>query len=277
MTPQRYAFKVGTIDCWVLLDDYSVTGKERILRRFPDAAEADYRQAYAEIGLSLDEADDSLNVLLAKIGADMILVDTGQGGNPHGGYLVESMRLAGIAPEAVTQVVITHTHGDHVMGALTDDGQPVFPNATYIITREELQFWRERIEGEASAHRPILTMMEAKGLRVIAMDEQIAPGMTAVSLPGHTPGHIGLLLESGNDRLFHLADQLHSPMQFAHPEWSITFDVDTSVSVPVRRDALGRAADETLLTLFYHLTFPGLGWVKRAENGFSWEALASLP
>ncbi len=100
--------------------------------------------------------------------------------------------------------------------------------------------------------------------------------VTAVPLPGHIPGQIGVLIESGDEQLMHLADLLHSPMQFAHPMWSPSFDVDTSISVPTWRDTRLRAADECMLTLFYHLTFPGLGWVKHAATGFAWEPLVTV-
>lgn len=274
MSANSYTFKVGRVECTVLLDGASVLGKDRILKRFPDGAEADYRRAYVDIGLSLDEADSSFNILLAKIGEATVLVDTGEGGKPHGGCLLESMRLAGIEPEAITLVVITHAHGDHVLGLLSDDHEPVFPNATYVISKDEWAFWQGRIADGAADQRPIGAMIEAQGLRLIDMDEQITLGLTAVPIPGHTPGQIAVLIESDDEQLIHLADLLHSPMQFAHPEWSPSFDADTSISVPTRRDALRRAADDNLLTLFYHLTFPGLGRVKQAPKGWSWEPLA---
>jgi glyoxylase-like metal-dependent hydrolase (beta-lactamase superfamily II) len=273
MSAKSHSFKVGRIDCTVLLDGESLPGRDGTMRRFPDADEADIRQAYAEAGLSLDEADSSFNVFAARIGEETVLVDTGEGGKPHGGHLLESMHLAGIEPDAITQVVITHVHGDHVLGLLSDDREPAFPNATYVISKEERAFWQVRIDDWAGDQRPIIDMMEAKGLRLIEMDEPILPGLTAVPIPGHTPGQIGLLIESDGEKFIHLADLLHSPMQFAHPEWSPRFDADTSLSVPTRRDALGRAADEDMLALFYHLTFPGLGWVRRAGEAFAWEPL----
>lgn len=270
---KSYAFKVGSIDCTVLLDGARKIGAAGIMKRFPNGTEAEYRQAYDDIGLSLDKADDSFNMLVAKIGSETVLIDTGEGGKPYGGFLLNSMAQAGMNAADITQVVITHSHTDHIMGLLTDDGQPVFPNATYVLAKDELDFWQQIIETNAPNQRPIVAMMQDQGLRLIDLDEPILPGMTAVPLPGHTPGHIGLLIESEGEQVLHLADQLHSPMQFAHPEWSVSFDIDTRVSVPVRRSALQRAADDNLLTLFYHLTFPGLGWVKPAETGFTWEPL----
>ena len=275
MSAKRYAFKVGRVDCTVLLDGASVLGTAGIVRRYPDATEAEFRQAYADLGLSLDEADSSLNILVAHMGEDTVLVDTGEGGRPNGGGLLESMRLAGIAPEDITLVVLTHTHGDHVLGVLRNDHEAVFPHATYVISKAEMAFWQGRIAAGVADHRPLVTMMEEKGLRLIAMDEQIIPRMTAVPIPGHTPGQIAVLVESDQEQLMHMADLLHSPMQFAHPEWSASFDADTTLSVPTRRVALGRAADEHMLTLFYHLTFPGLGRVKHAATGFTWDPLAA--
>ncbi len=275
MSAKCYTFNVGRIDCAVLLDGATLLGKERILRRYPDATEAEYRQAYADLGLSLDTADSSFNILAATIGAETVLIDSGEGGKPSGGALLHSMRLAGIAPEAVTLVVITHTHGDHVLGLLTDEQQPVFPNARYVLSKQELAFWQERIAAGAVEHGPILAMLQARGLRLIEMDEQIMPGVQAVPIPGHTPGQIAVVLESEGAQLIHLADLLHTPMQFAHPEWSASFDLDTSISVPTRRSALAHAADTNMLALFYHLTFPGLGRVKHAAAGFRWEPLAT--
>lgn len=275
MTAKSFAFDVGDVRCAVLLDGASIVGREGILRRYPDATEDDYRRAFAAIDLSLEEADSSLNALVMQLGDETVLVDAGEGKRPNRGYLMDSLQLAGIAPEAITRVVITHTHGDHILGLLTEAGEPTFPNATYVISREEMAFWEGRIAGPAVDQRRIVDMMERQGVRLIAMDEPIMPSLTAIPIPGHTPGQIALLLQSGSEKLIDMADLLHSPMQFAHPEWSSSFDADTSQSVPTRRALLGRAADENILALFYHLTFPGLGRVRRVGKGFSWEPLTT--
>lgn len=277
VTPKHYTFKVGSMDCTVLLDGATVMDAERIIRVFPDATEAEYRQAYADMGLSIDDGDLSFNILCVKLGEQTVLVDTGEAGRPSRGLLPESLKLANIDLASVTLVVITHCHVDHILGLVTEGDKPAFPNATYVISKPEMTLWQERMDAGHVEYRPLVEMMQRRGLRLIDMgvgaDEQIIPGVTAVPLPGHTPGHIGLLFESDGEGLLHLADALHTPMQIPHPEWSATADMDTSTSVPTRRDALKRAADNTLLTLFYHLTFPGLGYVRHGAQGFAWEPL----
>jgi glyoxylase-like metal-dependent hydrolase (beta-lactamase superfamily II) len=279
MSAKHYTFKVGTIDCTVLLDGASVLGAEGIMKRYSNGNEEDYRQAYADIGLSLDTADNSMNILIAKVGEETVLVDSGsgEGAKPDGGYLLESMKLGGLAADDITLVVLTHADGDHVLGLLSEDQQPVFPNATYVISRDEMTFWQGRIDTTRAEQRPIVTMMQAKGLRLIEMDEQILPGLTAIPLPGHKPGHVGLLFISEGQQLLHVADLLHSPMQFAHPEWCPMFDVDPETAVQSRIRGLELATQPDTLTMFYHLTFPGLGWVVRSQavgQGFIWKPVA---
>lgn len=268
MTAKTHNFTIGTIDCTALLDAAVVIGAERALGRFPDLEEADVRQAYGEIGLSLDHAESSMNMLVADMGETRVLVDTGQGED-----LLESMKTANITPESINLIVITHVHGDHILGILDADGAAIYPNATYILSKPEMDFWLSRIENGAEAQRPILEMMQSKGLRLIETDEQILPGLTAQPIPGHTPGQIALLLESGDEKLLHLADLLHSPMQFAHPDWSIKFDTDPAQAAATRQTWLQHAAAENLLTFFYHLDFPGLGHIKITDNSFVREAL----
>lgn len=276
MALDHHSFKVGAGEFTVLLDGVDSLSRERFLKRYPDATEPAYRRAFADIGLSFDEAISSLNVLCAEIGGEMILVDAGEAGKSRGGELLTSMGHAGISPDNITLIVLTHSHGDHVQGLLTEHGQPAFPNARYVISAEEMAFWQKRIEsGKAADQRAIVTMMASRGLQLIEMDAQIVPGVAALPIPGHTPGQIALLFESEGEALIHMADLLHSPIQFAHPEWSAYFDADTDVSVPTRRAALGLAADEGALTAFYHLAFPGVGRIRRGERGFIWEPIGA--
>jgi len=273
MSAAFHSFKVGNMDCTILLDGASLMGVRRVVKGFPDATESDYRQAYENIGLSLDEADLAFNILILKIGDETILVDAGEAGKPYGGLLPESMKLAGIDPESITLVIITHSHGDHVLGLLTDDNNPVFPRAKYVMSKIEMDYWKTCLDDALPEHRTIVNMLEKKDIRLIEMNEEIVPGVTAIPLAGHTPGQIGLQIESEGEQLFHLADMLHIPIQFAHPEWSSRFDTDTAISVPTRHKILNELANTKSPVLFYHLTFPGIGYVEKTDDRLVWKAL----
>ena len=100
--------------------------------------------------------------------------------------------------------------------------------------------------------------------------DEIAPGVTVVDLKGHTLGHAGLLVESGGERLLHVVDLLHQHFQFANIDWHFSFDTDSELAAQTRRRVLQQCVDENLLTLFYHLEFPGLGKVALEDGTFVW-------
>lgn len=273
MTAKFYSFNVGDFDCTVLLDGETLMSKERFLRGFPDGSEAEYLQAFADIGQTLEQATSSFNLLVLKTDSDTILVDAGEAGRPYGGDMLHSMALAGIDPLEISLIILTHSHGDHILGLVDEDNAPVFPNARYVMSQVELDFWESNMAQGAGDQLPIISMMREKGLRLIDMNEEIVTGITAIPLEGHTTGQIGLLIESGDEKLLHLADLLHSPVQFAHPEWSVKFDNDADLARQKRHEMLTYASVESLLTLFYHLDFPSLGYVKWSETGFAWQVI----
>jgi glyoxylase-like metal-dependent hydrolase (beta-lactamase superfamily II) len=272
MNAASRAFEVGAARCLALLDGVSHIDNARMLRRFPDGTEADYRQVYQQMGLSYDEATSSLNVLLLRLESETVLVDGGEAGRTNGGNLPRSLAQAGVSPDEVTLVVVTHSHSDHVQGLLDERGQPTFPAARYVMSAAEWDWWQAPITADPY-HQAIAAMMQARGLRLIASDEAIMPGLQALPLPGHTPGHIGLRLASQGAELLHLADLLHSPMQFARPDWSVAFDDDKALAATTRARALALAAQGGALAFFYHLPFPGLGRIIPEGAAFSWQAV----
>ena len=171
-------------------------------------------------------------------------------------------------------LILTHSHGDHVLGLLNADGQPNFPNATYVMSRAEYEFWQARIDSGQATHRPIMNMMQQQSLRIIDMNENILDAVTAFPLVGHTPGQIGLHIKSAGQSLYHFADLVHSPIQLPHPEWCAKFDDDITQSYQTRLIALTKAANHAHLCLFYHLDFPGLGNVQAGEIGFEWHPVS---
>jgi len=216
-----------------------------------------------------------LNLTLIDTGERVILVDAGAGPNfqETAGRIDESLAAAGYEAADIDLVVITHGHPDHVWGILDDAGQaPRFPHAEYAISAAEWQFWTdetlsERLpEGQramARGARKSLSAVSGRTRRVQPGDE-LAPGITLFGAPGHTPGHSGVMIESGAQRLLIVGDALTHPyISFEKPEWYFGFDMDGGQAAASRKRILDMAASQDLRLALYHAPFPGVGRVGR--------------
>ncbi len=222
-----------------------------------------------------------LNVTCLRRGADVILFDCGSGANflPGSGKLEASLEAAGVAADSVTHVLFTHLHPDHFWGALDDFDSPAFPNAKWMVSETEFDFWSdpkvyERLPEDrhmfaAGAQRIIKGLGDILELR--RAGEEWLPGIAAFDTSGHTPGHVSFELKDGGDTLFILGDALtHPVVSFAHPDWRPAADHDADRAVATRRTVLARAADEKARVLGYHLP-GGLGRVARHEGAYRFE------
>ncbi|MGJ3241029.1 MAG: MBL fold metallo-hydrolase [Anaerolineae bacterium] len=279
---RSHPLKIGDITCMVLEEGRVNFDRESILQRYPNATAEEINDALMQLGYGADETlYNYFNALYIETAGIKILVDTGMGYNPERpqvGQLLPSLQEAGIQPDEIDIVYITHFHGDHYMGLLTD-GQPTFPNARYLTLKTEWDYWlgddvdealAQRVAGIRSVVDPLRDRFET----VYAGDE-IAPGVHAMALPGHTMGQSGLQIESGDETLLHLVDLLHHPAQFLYPDWQFVWDTDGELAVKTRRAHLGNAINRNLLVMFYHLPFPGLGHVERVDTQYHWEPLST--
>ena len=145
---------------------------------------------------------------LVKTGSDYVLIDAGSGGTwePTAGKLADSLEAAGVKPEQIGKVVLTHAHPDHIWGLIDElDDSLRFPRAEYVVAAREFDFWtsgeaanlKGPIEGIAAGARRVFKAIEARTTRIKPGDE-VAPGIAAIDTAGHTPGHISLLMTSGS-------------------------------------------------------------------------------
>ena len=195
-------------------------------------------------------------------GGETILFDTGL--NPDG--ITGPLGEAGIAPEDVDIVVLTHMHGDHIGGLSGDDGTPTFPNARYVTGQTEFDAWAKMDnEGFEAKVRPL-----AEQMTFIGDGDSVVSGVTAMAAHGHTPGHMAYLLESGGERLVLVADAAnHYVWSLAYPEWEVKFDMDKAQAAATRKELFGMLAAERIPFVGYHMPFPGTGFVEtRGEGGF---------
>lgn len=201
--------------------------------------------------------------LLEAPGQPLTLVDAGGGAlmGDKAGALAGLLAARGIAPGAVERIVFTHLHRDHVGGALEGD-RAVFPNAEVVMLDVEKDFWQGTDENGGA----LIAAYEGR-IRTVADGDEIAPGIVAWHLPGHTPGHMGLRL--GGDLVI-VADILHAEiLQLPHPDLSPVYDVDGAQGAATRRAALAEIADRDLVYTGGHQLGPmKFGRLRRAGQGF---------
>lgn len=202
-----------------------------------------------------------------------VLVDAGAGevlarewGDPVG-QTGRSLAAAGVTPDQVELVLVTHAHADHIGGLTVErDGRrvPVYPNARHVMSAAEWTYW---IDGDHApgfrawlaslARQHLVPLREAGVLELTTGVTEVAAGVTVIPTPGHTPGHLSIAIESGETRLLALGDVVIHEWNFEHPEWTAVTEVDRTVAVQTRREMLGRAARDGALVHAFHLATLG--------------------
>jgi glyoxylase-like metal-dependent hydrolase (beta-lactamase superfamily II) len=224
------------------------------------------------------------NVTLVRSGREVVLIDAGSGSNfqPTAGKLAENLEAAGVDPASVTKVVFTHGHADHLWGTIDDLDEERFPNASYVISQAEWDFWTDPdtmtrapdwLKPMAQAGARILKRIGAKTERRKAGDS-VAAGLSYVDSSGHTPGHMSVMVESGNERLLIGGDVLtHPAISFARPEWRTGSDFDRDRGVATRKRMLDRLTTDRIAFIGFHLPWPGHGLVERKDASYRYVAV----
>ena len=224
----------------------------------------------------------SFHALLVETPSARIVVDTCIGNDKPRKELgmqalstpfLEHMKEAGWPPESVDTVVCTHLHVDHVgWNTRLEDGKwvPTFPNARYLIGREEHGHWSQNgdetdLEILADSVQPIF---DAGLADYVEMDHRICPEVRLQPTPGHTPGHVSVVIESKGETAFITGDALHHPCQMAHPDWRPSVDVFPDRAEATTRALLGEAASSGTLFIGTHFSGPTAGRV--VKDGEVW-------
>ncbi|NKE43864.1 MBL fold metallo-hydrolase [Roseomonas frigidaquae] len=277
--PGFYRHRVGEIEVTALLDGNLA---------FPDAALPNLFRGYdPAIGSRLrTEAFDApggvplaVNAFLVNTGTRLILVDAGAAAalGPTLGQIPGNLRAAGVELADIDAIVLTHLHRDHAAGLLTADGAALFPRAELLVAEAEAAYWSDPGE-ETRAPAPLRpffaparAVLAAYGNRVrrIGVETEVAPGIRTMAIPGHTPGHLGVHVASGNAQFLIWGDVVHAQsLQFARPDWSISFDSDPDLAARTRSRIFDMAATDRIVIAGSHLAFPAIGHVARRSEGY---------
>lgn len=285
--PGYYRMMVGEFELTALFDGVFALDVGLLKNATPEKV-AELLAAQLKAGPQVQTA---VNAYLVNTGKHLVLVDAGAATafGPTLGMVLQNLKASGYTPEQVDTVLLTHLHADHAAGLLGTNGKPAFPNAIVHVAKSDADFWLppDALAKADEGAKPFFQMAQASTAPYIATgkwkvfgdDAEIVPGITTQSLPGHTPGHSGFLLSSGNAKLLIWGDIIHNAAtQFANPEIAIEFDVDQARAVETRKAVLAAAADEGLPVAGAHLPFPGIGKVRVAGPGsYAWIAQEFTP
>ncbi len=257
--PRVNRMKLGAFEVTTMLaGTRTVEGAQGIFGMNVSAEE--FAEASAAAHIPADKAQFFFTPTLVNTGNELILFDTGL----NGAGIAAAVQAAGYSADQVTHVVITHMHGDHIGGLMTD-GSPTFANAAYVTGQVEYDAWatqeNERFDGNV---KPL-----AEKMTFIGDEGAVTSGVTGMAAFGHTPGHMGYMLESEGQQLMLIGDLAnHYVWSLAHPDWEVRFDMDKAGAAASRRKVLGMLAADGVPFVGYHMPFPGVGYVETRGDGF---------
>lgn len=279
-----YKFKLGDLDVYAFGDGNGATPP------FPlwgeNASQDAVEKTLADDFLDPKSAAMTFNVPLVRTSKGVVLFDTGNGeaGQSWGaGKLMRHLAFAGIQPDEVIAVVMTHLHGDHVGGLSNADGKLNFPTARYYIQKNEADFWTSAAPDfsgsklDADTKKNFIANAAGAFAKIKANAElidgpkEIIPGVRVEPAFGHTPGHQIAHLSSAGKELLLITDCVHHHcLSLRNPAWHVRYDTDAKKGAETRTRMLDRAATDKALVLAYHMPFPGLGHVRKQGAGFEW-------
>jgi glyoxylase-like metal-dependent hydrolase (beta-lactamase superfamily II) len=284
LQPFAYRFKFGGFEVANILD--SKAAREGLHPSFggDQPAEAAHELTRAN-HIDASRYEHPFVPTVVNTGTQLVLFDTGNGAlrQEHerlrnrmpDGHLAERLAQTGYRPEDIDVVVVTHCHPDHI-GGLTAGGRPVFPNARYVFGAAEFDFWTrgENVREARKFNRELFMQIcapFADRATFLKPGEDVAPGIRAIDAAGHSPGLMAYHIESEGKRLLIWADTcIHYVMAIQRPAWHVDVDDDKDKAVTTRKHILDLTATDRLLVSGYHMPFPGIGYVERADGSYRW-------
>ncbi len=284
MNPTIETFSIGKFKCTLFCDLVFTYESKQF---FVNIEDEELKQALLPYGDDHTVIKSPFVSLLLERDDEKILIDTGLGhmqetvefqGQPmkFQGALPKLLSEEGIDTSAITHVVMTHFHPDHIGGVCLPDKSLAFPEATYMGHEDEWNFWMsDRVEALPSIFKffndyNIKPLVDGPLQLLTKKEEEILPGITSILAPGHTPGQLALHIESEGEKLLYISDVWLHPLHIQHLNWRTIHDMDHEVARKSRMAMLELAYAEDMLVQSFHFPFPGMGRVDKTGNGWRW-------
>jgi glyoxylase-like metal-dependent hydrolase (beta-lactamase superfamily II) len=267
-----YRRRVGDIIVTALSDGY-LDASFAVMRIPPEDADAILASHFRPSPPRI-----AVNAFAIHSGDRLALIETGSGNSmgPTLGWLRQNLSIAGIDPAQIDTILLTHVHPDHSNGLVGDAGEINFPAAELRVHEDEVTHWHDDGKMARATERQRVRYFEAARRQLAPYRDrmrtfrkgEVFPGITAIPIPGHTPGHTAFLVQSGSDSLLIWGDTVHVPeIQVARPDVTMEFDTDPNAAAAMRRHVFDMAVSDRLLIGGMHLHFPSFGrMAKRAGD-----------
>jgi glyoxylase-like metal-dependent hydrolase (beta-lactamase superfamily II) len=275
--PGYYRMMLGEFEVTALSDGtFSMEAGKVLTHITPPQLDAALARSFLK-----DPLETSVNAFLINTGSKLVLIDSGAGTlfGATLGNLLSSLRASGYKPEQVDEIYITHMHGDHI-GGLIKDGKPVFANAIVRAAQQEADFWLSKAHMDAApaegkgSYQGAMNMLNpyvsAGKFKPFSGDTELVPGIRAVATPGHTAGHTVYVAESKGQKLVLWGDLMHvAAVQFPDPSVTLLYDTDSVMAAAQRKKIFADAAEHGDWVGGAHLSFPGIGHLRKAGSGYT--------
>jgi len=252
----------------------------------PNIPKAEFEARSQILHLRKDAVELGINVMLIKASEKTILIDAGMGKHfgDSQGKLLENLINAGISPDSITDILITHGHRDHIGGLISKDGSIIYPNAKYHIAKQEYDFWMsenpdflhsklsaEQIKGTIAFTKNILGKIK-KNVVLFNPGEKLFCSIQTNLAAGHTPGHTIFTITSQGKSIKNIVDVFHTTLMVSEPAWGVSLDVNFEQGIKTRTSILEECYTQKTLVMTSHLPWPGLGYIDKRDK-YLWSPL----
>ncbi|MGB9114994.1 MBL fold metallo-hydrolase [Bradyrhizobium sp.] len=276
--PGFYRYKVGAYECTSINDGArSFPLPDKFVTNVPkEEALAAAEAAYMPKGM----VTLPFNPQLINTGSKLVLIDSGNGIATYEptkgavGRTIQNLAAAGVDPKSIDVVLMSHLHPDHTNGIRAADGSMAFPNAEIMVPAKDWEFWMSDENAAKAQSSEMMKNYFANVKKIYAGIEskvtkydwgkEVAPGITSIAAPGHTPGHTAFAVASGGSTILIQSDVTNIPELFLrNPDWHVAYDVDPVLAQETRHKFYDMAAADKATVVGFHFTFPSIGHVEK--------------